>query len=187
MNTNEILTEIRQTRDDLAREAGYDLNRLFGHVQQCEREAAARGVCFSVPTQDQYPEQAAALLAEPGAKYSRQAGPTADSRRVTRRAFVFLGGWKPWDCVGEELGGRAPRRSGVLANAAKLPPHRTEWRRSPDRCYGPAHRLIAAFRDKTADSRSWPPGRRRAPCRSCSPAMPMASNSGGSWKSRLCN
>jgi hypothetical protein len=29
MNPNKILTEIRQTRDDLAHETGYDLKRLF--------------------------------------------------------------------------------------------------------------------------------------------------------------
>ena len=29
MKLNTILTEIRQTRDDLARETGYDLQRLF--------------------------------------------------------------------------------------------------------------------------------------------------------------
>ena len=46
---NKILTEIRQTRDDLARETGYDLQRLFDYVRDREREAAARGVKFVSP------------------------------------------------------------------------------------------------------------------------------------------
>ena len=49
MKTNKILTEIRQTRDDLARETGYDLKRLFDYVREREREAAARGVKFVSP------------------------------------------------------------------------------------------------------------------------------------------
>ena len=49
MKLNKILTEIRQTRDDLARETGYDLQRLFNYVRECEREAAARGVKFISP------------------------------------------------------------------------------------------------------------------------------------------
>lgn len=47
MKTNELLTEIRQTRDDLAHETGYDLKRLFDYVR--ERETAARGVKFVSP------------------------------------------------------------------------------------------------------------------------------------------
>jgi hypothetical protein len=46
---NKILTEIRQTRDDLARETGYDLQRLFNYIREREREAAARGVKFVSP------------------------------------------------------------------------------------------------------------------------------------------
>ena len=49
MKTNPLLTELRQTRDDLARETGYDLNRLFDYVREREREAAARGVKFLSP------------------------------------------------------------------------------------------------------------------------------------------
>ena len=49
MKPNEILTEIRQTRDDLARETGYDLKQLFDYVREREREAAARGVKFISP------------------------------------------------------------------------------------------------------------------------------------------
>ena len=49
MKTNAILNEIRQTRDDLARETGYDLQRLFNYVREREREAAARGVKFVSP------------------------------------------------------------------------------------------------------------------------------------------
>ena len=65
MNTNEILTEIRQTREDLARETGYDLNRLFEYVQQCERETASCGVQFVVPVEDEQPEPASVLHEEP--------------------------------------------------------------------------------------------------------------------------
>ena len=46
---NRILTGIRRTRDDLARDTGYDLQRLFAYVRQREREAAARGVKFVSP------------------------------------------------------------------------------------------------------------------------------------------
>ena len=49
MKTNEILAEIRQTRDDLARETGYDLKQLFDYVREREREAAARGVKYVSP------------------------------------------------------------------------------------------------------------------------------------------
>ena len=49
MKPNDTLTEIRQTRDDLARETGYDLKRLFDNVRASEREAAARGVKFVSP------------------------------------------------------------------------------------------------------------------------------------------
>ena len=49
MKTNPILTEIRQTRDDLAQDHGYDVRRLFGFVRAREREAAARGVNFVSP------------------------------------------------------------------------------------------------------------------------------------------
>jgi hypothetical protein len=49
MKTNDILTEIRLTRDDLARETGYDLKRLFDYIREREREAAARGVEFVTP------------------------------------------------------------------------------------------------------------------------------------------
>ena len=49
MKTNTILNAIRQTRDDLARETGYDLKQLFDYVRDREREAAARGVKFVSP------------------------------------------------------------------------------------------------------------------------------------------
>jgi hypothetical protein len=49
MKPNKILTEIRQTRDNLARETGYDLKRLFDYAREREREAAARGVKFVSP------------------------------------------------------------------------------------------------------------------------------------------
>lgn len=49
MKTQNILAEIRQTRDALAHETGYDLNRLFDYVREREREAATRGVKFVSP------------------------------------------------------------------------------------------------------------------------------------------
>ena len=61
---NKILTEIRRTRDNLAREAGYDLQRLFNYVRQREREAAARGVKFVLPAPREK-ETAYALREEP--------------------------------------------------------------------------------------------------------------------------
>ena len=61
---NKILTEIRQTRDGLARETGYDLKRLFDYVREREREAAARGVKFVSPAPREK-ETASALREEP--------------------------------------------------------------------------------------------------------------------------
>ena len=61
---NKILTEIRQTRDDLARETSYDLQRLFNYVREREREAAARGVKFVAPAPRE-PETACVLHEAP--------------------------------------------------------------------------------------------------------------------------
>ena len=47
MKTNPILEEIRKTRDDLARETGYDLNKLFEYIRAEEAKARARGVKFA--------------------------------------------------------------------------------------------------------------------------------------------
>jgi len=49
MKTGDILAEIRQTRDALARDHGCDVRRLFDYVRQREREAAAHGVKFVSP------------------------------------------------------------------------------------------------------------------------------------------
>ena len=68
---NKILTEIRQTRDTLARETGYDLQRLFNYVREREREAAARGVTFVSPAPRQ-PETADALHEEPSKQKPQQ-------------------------------------------------------------------------------------------------------------------
>lgn len=46
MKRNEILDEICQTREDLARANGHDLKRLFEYVQGCEQKAADRGMKF---------------------------------------------------------------------------------------------------------------------------------------------
>lgn len=67
MNTNPILTEIRQTRDDLAREAGYDLKRLFDYIRERERDAALHGVKFVSPAPREK-ETAAALHDKPTPK-----------------------------------------------------------------------------------------------------------------------
>ena len=61
---NKILTEIRRTRDDLARETGYDLQRLFNYVRERERESASRGVKFVSP-EPREKETAYALREEP--------------------------------------------------------------------------------------------------------------------------
>ena len=67
MKPNNILTEIRQTRDDLARETGYNLQRLFDYVREREREAAARGVKFVTPAPREN-ETSYALREEPPKK-----------------------------------------------------------------------------------------------------------------------
>jgi hypothetical protein len=46
MEPDPILQEIRQHRDDLAKETGYDLQRLFAYVRERERASAARGRKF---------------------------------------------------------------------------------------------------------------------------------------------
>ena len=49
MRLDDILAGIRQTRDALAQDHGYDVRRLFDYVRQREREAAAHGVKFISP------------------------------------------------------------------------------------------------------------------------------------------
>jgi hypothetical protein len=67
---DKIPTKIRQTRDDLARTIGYDLQRLFNCVRERESEAAAGGVKFVSPA-PRDPETADSLNAEPS-KQKRQ-------------------------------------------------------------------------------------------------------------------
>ena len=67
MKTNNILSEIRRTRENLARETGYDLKRLFEHVHEREREAVARGVKFVTPAPREE-ETSYALREEPPKK-----------------------------------------------------------------------------------------------------------------------
>ncbi len=50
MEPNPILTEIRRTRDELARKSGYDVRKFMDFIREREREAAVRGVKFSSPT-----------------------------------------------------------------------------------------------------------------------------------------
>ena len=69
MKPNNILTEIRQTRDDLARATGSDLKQLFDFVREREREAAARGVKF-VSRAPRGKETAYSLREEPRKKKS---------------------------------------------------------------------------------------------------------------------
>jgi len=64
MKPNPILTEIRQTRDDLAREHNYDLQRLFDYVREQERKAATHGVKFVSPAR-RVIETAGLLCEEP--------------------------------------------------------------------------------------------------------------------------
>ena len=49
MKLNPILSEIRRTREDLARETHYDLQQLFDYIRDREREAAVQGVKFVSP------------------------------------------------------------------------------------------------------------------------------------------
>lgn len=67
MKRNKILSEIRRTREELARETGYDLQRLFDYVRECEREAVAHGVKFVLPP-SRAKETAYALRDEPRKK-----------------------------------------------------------------------------------------------------------------------
>ena len=46
MEPNPILTEIRRTRDELARKSGYDVRKFMDFIRECERAAVARGVKF---------------------------------------------------------------------------------------------------------------------------------------------
>ena len=62
---NPILKEIRQTRDDLARETGYDLDQLFDYVRARERESAARGVKFVSFAKDEHDEPTALVREDP--------------------------------------------------------------------------------------------------------------------------
>ena len=64
MKTNPILREIRQTRDNLARETGYDLQRLFSYIRERERESAAHGAKF-VSFAEASPAESALLREEP--------------------------------------------------------------------------------------------------------------------------
>ena len=50
MEPNPILTEIRRTRDELARKSGYDVRKFMDFIREREREAVARGVKFGPPT-----------------------------------------------------------------------------------------------------------------------------------------
>jgi hypothetical protein len=47
MEPNPILTEIRHTRDELARKSGYDVRKFMDFIRERERDAAARGVKFA--------------------------------------------------------------------------------------------------------------------------------------------
>ena len=65
MKQDPILKEIRQTRDDLARETGYDLQCLFDYVRERERESAARGVKFVSFAKAGHDEPTALVREEP--------------------------------------------------------------------------------------------------------------------------
>jgi hypothetical protein len=64
MKANPILREIRQTRDALARETGYDLQRLFSYIRERERESAAHGAKF-VSFAEVTPSESPLLREEP--------------------------------------------------------------------------------------------------------------------------
>ena len=65
MKPDPILKEIRQTRDDLARETGYDLERLFDYVRERERVSAARGVSFVSFAEAEHDERTALVREDP--------------------------------------------------------------------------------------------------------------------------
>lgn len=65
MKTNPILEEIRQTRDDLARETGYDLHKLFEFIRTEKAKARARGVKFVSFVGDAHAEPACVVREEP--------------------------------------------------------------------------------------------------------------------------
>ena len=65
MKPDPILKEIRQTRDDLALETGYDLQRLFDYVRERERESAARGVKFVSFAEAEHDERTALIREDP--------------------------------------------------------------------------------------------------------------------------
>lgn len=49
MQPNPILTEIRHTRDEMARAAGYDVKKFMDTIRTRERTAAAKGIVFASP------------------------------------------------------------------------------------------------------------------------------------------
>jgi hypothetical protein len=65
MKADDILAEIRHTREELAAQAGYDLQRLFDDVQKREREAAARGVKFVTYAENQVEEPSVVVREDP--------------------------------------------------------------------------------------------------------------------------
>ncbi len=68
MKPDPILEEIRRTRDELAHETGYDLQRLFAYVRERERASAARGVRFVSFAAEAPDDSMAILREEPPAK-----------------------------------------------------------------------------------------------------------------------
>ena len=49
MKENEILSEIHRVREEIARENGYDIHKIFDYIRERERAAVARGVKFVSP------------------------------------------------------------------------------------------------------------------------------------------
>ncbi len=49
MQPNPILAEIRHTRDEMARAAGYDVKKFMDTIRTRERTAAAKGTAFARP------------------------------------------------------------------------------------------------------------------------------------------
>jgi len=64
MKTPDVLSEIRQTRDDLARECGYRVEQLMELIGTYEAEEKARGVPF-VSFAKEEAEETCILRAEP--------------------------------------------------------------------------------------------------------------------------
>lgn len=64
MTDNEILSEIHRVRDDIARECGYDMGKIFARMRQRTEQFKTEGGNIVAPAARE-PEPACALHDEP--------------------------------------------------------------------------------------------------------------------------